>query len=179
MSIKIVEIYQNNKPPVTVILQQEALVEVTQPLSSPVEITSPGPVGPQGIQGPQGIPGPSGSQGPQGIQGLPGQDTSILSIKKLTNLSYSLQIEDAGKLIIINSNANQFLNVKINASVAIPIGSQILVSRNGNGEVTFTSDSGVTINSAQGFLRLNNQYSGATLVKVDTDEWYLFGDLKA
>jgi hypothetical protein len=24
---------------------------------------------------------------------------------------------------------------------------------------------------------LNAQYSGATLVKIDTNEWYLFGDI--
>jgi hypothetical protein len=79
----------------------------------------------------------------------------------------------------MDSNTDVFLNVSANASQPIPIGSQILVSRNGSGEVTFTPDGGVTINSVQGFLRLNNQYSVATLVKIDTDVWVLFGDLKA
>ena len=127
-------------------------------------------------QGPQG---PQGEQGPQGPQGEPGEDTSILSIRTVRGFSYSLQVVDVGDLIIMDSNTDVFLNVSANASQPIPIGSQILVSRNGSGEVTFTPDGGVTINSAQGFLRLNNQYSVATLVKIDTDVWMLFGDLKA
>jgi hypothetical protein len=28
-------------------------------------------------------------------------------------------------------------------------------------------------------LKLNAQYSGATLIKIDTNEWYLFGDITA
>lgn len=119
------------------------------------------------------------TQGPQGPQGEPGEDTSILSIRTVTNFSYNLQVADAGNLIIMDSNTDVILGVPTNASQLIPIGSQILVSRNGSGEVTFTPSGGVTINSAQGFLRLNNQYSGATLVKIDTDVWMLFGDLKA
>jgi hypothetical protein len=59
------------------------------------------------------------------------------------------------------------------------VGSQILVSRGGTGALGVTGAPGVTINSAQGYLNLNYQYSGATLVKQDTDIWYIFGDLKA
>jgi hypothetical protein len=58
-------------------------------------------------------------------------------------------------------------------------GSQILVSRGGTGALGVTGMGGVTINSANGYLTLNSQYSGATLVKSATDTWYLFGDLKA
>ena len=122
------------------------------------------------------VQGPQGATGPQGPQG---EDTSILSIRTLVNFSYNLQLADAGGLVIMQSNTDVALNVPTNAVRPFPIGVQILISRNGSGEVTITPDAGVTIFSAQGFLRLNNQYSGATLVKVDTDVWMLFGDLKA
>jgi hypothetical protein len=170
MSVKIVEIYQNNQLPVTVTLPQENIVQITQPLSSPIEVKSSGPVGPQGI---------SGSQGPAGPQGVPGEDTSILSIKQVNKSNYTLLAIDMGGLIIMDSDTNVDFIILRNDSESILIGSQILISRQGQGEVTFTPQSGVTVNSAQGFFRLNSQYSGATLVKIDTDTWMLFGDLKA
>jgi hypothetical protein len=36
---------------------------------------------------------------------------------------------------------------------------------------------GVTLRSAGGLLKTRLQYSGLTLVKRGTDEWYVFGDL--
>jgi hypothetical protein len=35
------------------------------------------------------------------------------------------------------------------------------------------------LRSSNGWLKLNGQYAGATLVKVATDEWYLLGNLSA
>ena len=52
-------------------------------------------------------------------------------------------------------------------------------ARGGTGELGITGASGVTVNSALGYLRLNSQYSGATLIKQGTDTWYVFGDLKS
>ena len=119
------------------------------------------------------------TQGPQGPQGNPGEDTSILTITTITNVNHTLQTTDVGSFIIMKSNVNVTLAIPRNLTVPIPIGSQILVSRDGTGEITITPANGVTANSALGHFRLNNNYSGATLVKIDTDVWVLFGDLKA
>jgi len=62
--------------------------------------------------------------------------------------------------------------------VPIATGSQILITRGGTGALGITGAAGVTINAALGYLQINNQYSGATLIKQATDTWYLFGDLK-
>jgi hypothetical protein len=55
----------------------------------------------------------------------------------------------------------------------------LLIARGGTGEVGVTAGSPVVIRSAAGYLRLTSQYSGGSLIKTDTDTWYLFGDLKA
>ena len=71
------------------------------------------------------------------------------------------------------------LTVPLNSTVTFPVGTQILLSQYGAGQTTVVATSGVTINSSGGKLKLNTQYSGATLIKIATNEWYLFGDIAA
>jgi hypothetical protein len=93
--------------------------------------------------------------------------------------SYTLVIGDAGKLVEMNNASANNLTVPPNSSVAFPTGTQILISQYGAGQTTVVAGSGVTIRSASNYLKLSSQYSGATLVKIASDEWYLFGDLSA
>ena len=79
----------------------------------------------------------------------------------------------------MNSGTAKQFTVPLNSSQAFDIGTQILIARQGSGEVNVAGEAGVTVNSASSFTKLNSVYSGATLVKVDTNVWYLFGDLKA
>jgi hypothetical protein len=69
------------------------------------------------------------------------------------------------------------LTVPLNASVAFPTGSQVLVSQYGAGATTLVATSGVTIRSLGGALKLNGQYSATSLIKIATDEWDAFGNL--
>jgi hypothetical protein len=82
-------------------------------------------------------------------------------------------------MVIGASAAALTFTINTNAVVPITTGSQILITRGGTGALGLTGAAGVTINSANGYLVLNSQYSGSTLVKAATDTWYLFGDLKA
>jgi hypothetical protein len=93
--------------------------------------------------------------------------------------NYTFAAADVNTMVIGASGATLAFTVNTNAGVPIATGSQILITRGGTGELGVTGAVGVTINSAQGYLNLNYQYSGATLVKQDTDIWYIFGDLKA
>jgi hypothetical protein len=93
--------------------------------------------------------------------------------------SYTLVLSDAGKLVEMNVASANNLTVPPNSSVAFPIGTQILLSQYGVGQTSIVAGGGVTIRSASGNLKLYLQYSGASLVKIGTDEWYLFGDLTA
>jgi hypothetical protein len=93
--------------------------------------------------------------------------------------SYPLVLTDADKLVEMNVAGANDLTVPLNSSVAFPIGTQILLAQYGAGQTTVVATGGVTIRSNGGKLKLNVRYSGATLIKIATDEWYLFGDLTA
>jgi hypothetical protein len=93
--------------------------------------------------------------------------------------SYTLVLSDADKLVEMNVGSANNLTIPLNSSVAFPTGTQILLAQYGAGQTTIVATSGVTVRSNGGKLKLNVQYSGATLVKIGTDEWYLFGDIVA
>lgn len=91
--------------------------------------------------------------------------------------SYTLVIGDADKLVEMNNASANNLTVPLNATVAYATGTQILLSQYGAGQTTVVATGGVTVRSSGGKLKLTAQYSGATLIKIDTNEWYLFGDI--
>jgi hypothetical protein len=91
--------------------------------------------------------------------------------------SYTLVLSDADKLVEMNVGSANNLTVPLNSSVAFSTGTQILLAQYGSGQTTVVATSGVTIRSNGAKLKLNAQYSGATLIKIDTNEWYLFGDI--
>ena len=93
--------------------------------------------------------------------------------------SYTLVLGDADKLVEMNVATANNLTVPPNSSVAFATGTQILLAQYGSGQTTIVAGSGVTIRSNGAKLKLNVQYSGATLIKIGTDEWYLFGDIVA
>lgn len=91
--------------------------------------------------------------------------------------SYTLVLGDSSTLVEMNVAAANTLTVPPNSSVAFPVGTQILLSQYGAGQTTVTAGAGVTIRSAGSALKLAGTYSAATLIKIGTDEWYLFGDI--
>jgi hypothetical protein len=68
------------------------------------------------------------------------------------------------------------ITIPTNSVVAFPIGATIAFLRYGAGTVTFAG-AGVTINAANAYRSINNQYGTACLEKLATDEWALFGSL--
>jgi hypothetical protein len=103
--------------------------------------------------------------------------TNKLIVTNRQTASYTLVLGDADKLVEVNNASANNLTVPLNSSVAFATGTQILLAQYGAGQTTIVATSGVTIRSNGAKLKLNAQYSGATLVKIDTNEWYLFGDI--
>jgi hypothetical protein len=91
--------------------------------------------------------------------------------------SYTLVLSDADKLVEMNVGSANNLTIPLNSSVAFSTGTQILLAQYGAGQTTVVATSGVTVRSNGGKLKLNVQYSGATLIKIAENEWYLFGDI--
>ena len=91
--------------------------------------------------------------------------------------SYPLVLSDAGKIVVMNVAGANNLTVPLNSSVPFDIGTQILIAQYGAGQTTIVATVGVTIRSSGGKLKLNVQYSLATLIKIATNEWMLAGDI--
>lgn len=99
------------------------------------------------------------------------------SINAQTGTSYTFVIGDAGKYCTFSNASAVTVTVPPNSSVAFPVGTQIDVGARGAGQVSIAAGVGVTIRSENSMLKLYRQYSGATLVKLATDEWHLVGNL--
>ncbi len=96
----------------------------------------------------------------------------------LSGDDYILALTDAGKFIEMDKGTAVTLTVPTNASVAFPLGTQVIVRQKGAGQVTVTPAGGVTLNNAHGLVT-NGQYSVVALTKVATDTWTVFGDTTA
>jgi hypothetical protein len=103
--------------------------------------------------------------------------TDKLLVANRQTASYTLVLSDADKLVEMNNASANNLTVPLNSSVAFSTGTQILLAQYGAGQTTIVATSGVTIRSNGAKLKLNAQYSGATLIKIAENEWYLFGDI--
>lgn len=104
-------------------------------------------------------------------------DLAIATFNAQTGTSYTLVLTDAAKLVTLTNAAAITLTVPTNASVAFPIGTQVLLYQGGAGQVTISSSA--TIRSEGSKLKITGQYGLAGLVKVATDEWVAFGNLTA
>ena len=96
-----------------------------------------------------------------------------------TGTSYSLVLTDVAKVVSLTNAAAITLTVPENSSVAFPIGTQILLYQGGAGQVTITPAGSVTVRSQGSKLKLYDQYAVGGLLKIATDEWVAFGNLKA
>jgi hypothetical protein len=104
---------------------------------------------------------------------------AIYNIFNRQTSSYTLVLADAGKIVEMNVGSANNLTVPLNSSQAFPIGTEIQVLQYGAGQTTIVATSGVTLRSKSGQLKIANQYTGVTLVKVGTNEWYVIGNVSA
>jgi hypothetical protein len=93
--------------------------------------------------------------------------------------SYTLGVNDTGKALIFSSSSSTTLTIPKDATYEFNIGQTFLVIQNGTGSVSISVESPAVLKSsvATGTVELNQQYSVATLIKVDADEWVVYGDI--
>lgn len=101
-------------------------------------------------------------------------DTATLNTK---TADYTLVLGDAGKTILIDSTIDRTVTIPTNASVPFAIGQRLDIVRMNTGNVTIGGTP--TILSKNSNKKIAARYSGATLIKTDTDTWVLIGDLTA
>jgi len=90
---------------------------------------------------------------------------------------YTLVLADAGKVIEINSGSSENVTIPPNSGVAFPLGTQIVIVRMGSGAVVIVEGSGVTTRSDGDKAKIKSQYSSCVLIKHETNEWYILGNL--
>jgi hypothetical protein len=91
----------------------------------------------------------------------------------------TLLLTDAGNLVEMSVASANTLTIPPNSSVAFPVNTEIDIVQMGAGQTTLLAGAGVTLRASGAKLKLTAQYSGATIKKRGTDDWYVWGDLSA
>jgi hypothetical protein len=92
-----------------------------------------------------------------------------------SNSTYSITLSDNGKPIVLDSSSSIEVIVPTNSSEPFNLGTQIILIQKGTGQVCVTSSANILSNG--GKTKLSAQGSVAALIKIDTNEWSLGGDL--
>lgn len=95
-----------------------------------------------------------------------------LSLARKTD-NYTLVAADNGQVVEMNKATANTLTVP---SGVFSAGQQVLVTQYGAGQTTIAG-SGVTLRSDGGKLKINSQYSSATILFISATEAYVFGNL--
>lgn len=94
-----------------------------------------------------------------------------------TGTTYTLALSDSGRVVLTTNSSAVTITIPPNSSVAFPLLTQIDFLQYGTGKLTLAQGSGVTIQSNLNFKSILGQFQTATLLKVSTDTWVLFGSL--
>jgi hypothetical protein len=106
-----------------------------------------------------------------------------LATPSFTSNAYTLAIGDQGDILLAsNGSTAGTINIPTNASVQFPIGTQITIIQTGSGQITIqATSSGTTTIASTGATatapKLRVQNSSASLIKTNTDQWYVVGDI--
>ncbi len=95
---------------------------------------------------------------------------------KVINANYSLELSDAGKVIISDSTSSITISIPSNSSISFNIGTVIYFFQKNNGQIIFSPATEVSLYTSLG-TKTRAQYSVAFLIKIASDEWVLGGDL--
>jgi hypothetical protein len=93
--------------------------------------------------------------------------------------NYTVVLDDAATILNCNNTSGITITIPLNATVALPVGTEIAFIRKNTGEVTIAGAVGVTISSADSKFKIKGQYGTAAVLKVAENEWILAGSLEA
>lgn len=104
-------------------------------------------------------------------------DATQLSAK---TTNYQLTLDDVGKTVTLDSTSDITVTIPLNSVVPFIVGQRFDFIRLNTGNVTFAAgDVAVGLQSKNSNKKIAARYSGATLIKIDTNNWILIGDLTA
>jgi hypothetical protein len=103
--------------------------------------------------------------------------TSKAQINAQTGTTYTLALTDAGYLVTLSNAAAIAATIPTDASVAFPIGTQILLMQLGVGQVTASAVTpGTTSVVGKNGLKTSGQYAVVSLIKIAANSWVVAGD---
>lgn len=98
-------------------------------------------------------------------------------IQSQTGTTYTIVLEDTGSHITFSNSAPINLLVPTNSVATFPIGSQMIISQIGTGQVTVAAVTpGTTSVNGNNGTRTAGQYAIISLIKIATDSWIIGGD---
>jgi hypothetical protein len=105
-----------------------------------------------------------------------------LTLRAVTTTSDTILITDINNyLITYSSTSSVAITIPTNTTAAIPVGSVInLIKIGASGTITISGAVGVTLSSAAVVSTaptITTAFSAASLIKVDTNNWYCVGKI--
>jgi len=115
--------------------------------------------------------------------------TGTSNLTKYTGAAWENVIADTGTTVseqatsrtIVAGDANSFIyatgTITITIDDELAVGETVNFIQNTSGAITFAAGAGVTLNSKSSLLDTNGQFTGASITKKATNQYYLIGDL--
>lgn len=96
-----------------------------------------------------------------------------------TGTSVTLDVNDTGKALVFSNSSPITVTIPDDTTYEFTVGQTFLIVQNGTGTVSVTTESAATLSSTvgTGTVDLNGQFSVATLIKIEADEWIIYGDI--
>lgn len=91
--------------------------------------------------------------------------------------TYTVTIDDLGKLIEINNSASVVVTIPTDANAPFQVGDRVDILQTGAGQVNLAPDTGVTLNSETSKRKLLNQWAACTIIKRGANSWVAIGNL--
>ena len=102
-----------------------------------------------------------------------------VTVKADTSTAYAPVLTDENQLVTLANAATITVTLPQNSVQAFPIGAEIEFMWLGAGQPVFAAGAGATVNSRNGWLKIDLQYGWARAKKISTNGWHLRGDLAA
>lgn len=135
------------------------------------------------IEGASGLTWDGSTLEASGVIDATGEVKGNWAFNPQTGTAYSVVLTDRGRIITMNNASANTLTIPINATVALPIGTEIRVIQIGAGTTSIQGSAaagGVTINGiVSGSGDITARWREVRLYKVGADTWYAVGEIGA
>lgn len=103
---------------------------------------------------------------------------SIQTVELLSGSSYTLKLEDMGKILVHSASNSLTVTIPAYSSVAFPVGTCIEVLSTTGYTVTIKGSSGVYVNgTSAGSKSMTTSYGSAVLLCITQDKWAVQGSV--